>query len=98
MRRSYPPERPVCGLHVYVRRKLVWLETLPEVFAYLPKTPLIITQAPQQQGYYPPVTAIQKPGFYYVASSNVTDSLQQWPSALYQQTAMAMFGIRSLWH
>lgn len=69
------------------RTRLTELNTrLPEVFAYLPKTPLIITQAPQQQGYYPPVTAIQKPGFYYVASSNVTDSLQQWPSALYQQT------------
>jgi len=59
---------------------------LPELFARLPKTPLVITQAPQQQGYYPPVTAIQKPGFYYVASSNAMDSLQQWPSALYQQT------------
>ena len=60
---------------------------LPELFARLPQTPLVITKAPQQQGYYPPVTAIQKPGFYFVASSQeTTNALQQWPSALYQQT------------
>merc|ERR1711879_344567 len=62
-------------------------QRLPEQFSRLPLTPLVITSAPDMQGYRPPVLALKKPAFYFIANNaNHADLLQHWPSALYQQT------------
>lgn len=83
-------------------------QRLPEQFARLPSTPLVITSTSSAQtpngsvdhasGYYPPITALNWPAFYYAqtrshshqsdsASTRISENRgEYWPSALYQQT------------
>ena len=65
-------------------------QRLPEQFAQLPATTLVVSPATAQQGYIAAVAAIEQPAFFYVPASGAivadNDPLAQWPSALYQQS------------